>query len=102
MTFILMPRNYDSTEAMAYCPTSLSSFLFKTIKKLVDRHIRECLLKEHPVHQNQFAYQTGKSVEITLHNVETHNESALKRKQTQGPVLTKRRRRHLTEPHLKP
>jgi hypothetical protein len=100
VAFILKPRNSDCIEAMTYCPTSMSSFLFKTMKKLVDRNIRDSVLQELPLHKNQFAYQIGKSVEITLHNVKTHNESAIKRKQTQGPALTKRR--HLTEPHLKP
>jgi hypothetical protein len=63
------PGKLDYTEATAYHPISLSSFLLKTMEKLVDRHIRDGALKEYPLHRNQHAYQTGKSTETTLHNV---------------------------------
>jgi hypothetical protein len=44
--FIPKPKKSDYAEAKAYCPISLSSFLLKTMKKLVDRHIRDGILKE--------------------------------------------------------
>jgi hypothetical protein len=50
------------------------------IEKLVDIHIRDGVLKEHPLHQNQYAYQSGKSTEVALHNVVTRTESAIKYK----------------------
>jgi hypothetical protein len=53
VTFIPKPEKLDYTEAKAYCPTSLSSFLLKTMEKLVDRHIMGSALREYPLHRNQ-------------------------------------------------
>jgi hypothetical protein len=69
VTFIPKPRKPDYTEAKPYRAISLSSFLFKTMEKLVGRHIRDGALKKYPLHRNQHAYQTGRSTETTLHNV---------------------------------
>jgi hypothetical protein len=66
--------NLDYTEAKAYRPISLSSFLLKTMEKLVDRHIRDDVLRIHPLHLNQHAYQKGKSTETALYNVVTRIE----------------------------
>jgi hypothetical protein len=66
VTFIPKPGKLNYTEAKAYCPISLSYFLLKMMEKLVDRHIRDNALKEYPLHQNQHAYQTGKSTETAL------------------------------------
>jgi hypothetical protein len=71
VTFIQKPGKLDYTEAKAYRPISLSSFLLKTMEKLVDRHIRDGVLRIYPLHRNQHAYQTGKSTETSLHNVIT-------------------------------
>jgi hypothetical protein len=32
----------------------------------IERYIRGNVLQDHPLHQNQYAYQTGKSTETTL------------------------------------
>jgi hypothetical protein len=80
VTFILKPGKFDYIEAKAYCPISLSSFLLKTIEKLVDRHIRDGALRIHPLHRNQHAYQIGKSTETVLHNVVTRVQYAIEHK----------------------
>jgi hypothetical protein len=54
----------------------------KTMKKLVERHIRDGALKKDPLHRNQHAYQIGKSIEIAFHNVATCTESATEYKGT--------------------
>jgi hypothetical protein len=77
VTFILKPGKLDYTKAKAYCPISPSFFLLKMMEKLVDRHIRDGVLKEYPLHRNQHAYQTGKSTEAALHNVVIHTEKAI-------------------------
>jgi hypothetical protein len=77
VTFIPKPGKLDYTEAKAYLPIGLSSFLLKTMEKLVDRHIRDDALKECPLYRNQHAHQIGKSTETTLHNVVTHIENAI-------------------------
>jgi hypothetical protein len=48
VTFIPKPRKLDYTEAKAYRPIGLSSFLLKTMEKLVDRHIKELSLAPKP------------------------------------------------------
>jgi hypothetical protein len=56
VTFISKPGKLDYTEAKAYHPISLSSFLLKIMEKLVDRHIRDSALKNYPLHRNKHAY----------------------------------------------
>jgi hypothetical protein len=68
------------TEAKAYRLISLSSYLLKTMEKLVDRHIRDGVLTIHPLHRNQHAYQKGKSTETALHNVAARIENAIEHK----------------------
>jgi hypothetical protein len=80
MCFDSKPGKLDYTEAKAYRPISLPSFLLKTMEKLVDRHIRDGALKIYPLHRNQHAYQIGKSSETALHNVVTRRENAIEHK----------------------
>jgi hypothetical protein len=75
VTFIPKPDKFDYTEANAYHPISLLSFLLKMMERLVDRHITNSALKKYPLHQNQHAYQISKSTESALHNVVTCTES---------------------------
>jgi hypothetical protein len=98
VTFIPKPRKLDYNEAKAYRPINLSSFLFKTMEKLVDRHIRDDALKKYPLHQNQHAYQICKSTKTALHSVVTHVESATEYKDIAlGAFLDIE---FLIEPHL--
>jgi hypothetical protein len=80
VTFIPKPGKLNYTKAKAYCPISLSSLLLKMIEKLVNRHIRDGVLKKYPLHRNQHAYQIGKSTETALHNVVTRIENAIEHK----------------------
>jgi hypothetical protein len=80
VTFIPKSGKFNYTEAKAYRPISLSSFLLKTMEKLVDRNIRESALGIHPLHRNQHADQIGKSTETALHNVVTRIEYAIEHK----------------------
>ena len=43
-------------------PISLTSFLLKTMDRLVDRFLRDEILASMPLRPNQHAYQAGKSV----------------------------------------
>jgi hypothetical protein len=76
VTFILKHGKIHYTEAKAYRPIILSSFLLKTMEKLVDKHIRDGASRIHPLHRNQHAYKIGKSTESALHNVVTRTENA--------------------------
>jgi hypothetical protein len=61
VTFIPKPEKSDYAEVKVYRPLSLSSFVLKTMEKLVHIHIREGVLKEHPLNRNQHVYPAGKS-----------------------------------------
>jgi predicted ABC-type ATPase len=58
-------------------PISLTSFLLKTMERLVDRFLRDEILALWPLHPNQHAYQAGKSVETALHQLVIRVEKAL-------------------------
>jgi hypothetical protein len=60
-----------------YRPVSLTSFLLKTMERLVDRYLRDKVLAFMPLHPNQHAYQAGKSVETALHQLVVRVEKAL-------------------------
>jgi hypothetical protein len=80
VTFIPNTGKLDYTEAKAYRLISLSSFLLKTMEKLVDRNIRDGVLTIHPIHSKQHAYQEHKSTEAALHNVVACIENAIEQK----------------------
>ena len=81
VVFIPKPGRPSYAQAKAYRPISLSSFMLKTLERLVDRHIRDNVLMEHPLNKYQFAYQTGKSTEAALHQVVSTIEKALETKE---------------------
>ena len=81
VVFIPKVGREDYSVAKAFRPISLSSFLLKTVERLVDRRLRERILRDYPLHPNQHAYQPGKSTETALHCLIGRIERALDRKQ---------------------
>jgi hypothetical protein len=84
------------------------------MEKLVDRHVREGVLSEHPLHLNQRDYPAGKTTETALHNV-TRIGSAAECKEialgtflavegdfdiTSSDVTTQAAERHVIEPTI--
>jgi len=63
-------------------PISLTSFLLKTMDRLVDRFLRDEILASMPLHPNRHAYQAGKSVETVLHQLVVRVEKALDQQET--------------------
>ena len=55
----------------------ITSFLLKTMERLVDRFLRDEVLALQPLHPNQHTYQAGKSVETALHQLVVWVEKAL-------------------------
>ena len=47
-------------------PLNLTSFVLKTVERLVDRYIRDNILKEKPLHRDQHAYMAGCSTKTDL------------------------------------
>ena len=54
MLLIPKPRK-PLSQAKSLRPFSLISFILKTREKLLDRHVKDGVLVERPLHQNQFA-----------------------------------------------
>ena len=77
VTFVPKPGKIDYTNAKAFRPISLTSFLLKGMEKLVDRHLRDGPLTEIPIHPRQHAFQAGKSTESALHHLVGRLERAL-------------------------
>jgi ribonuclease HI len=64
--FIPKAGRRPSEDPKSYRPISLSSVMLKIMEKILDRHIRENILKANPLSRHQYAYQTGKSTEAAL------------------------------------
>jgi hypothetical protein len=67
VVFIPKPGRNTYSGPKDYRPISLTSFLLKTMERLVDRHLRNVMLVLPLLHPNQHAYQAGKSTETALH-----------------------------------
>ncbi|XP_011313427.1 uncharacterized protein [Fopius arisanus] len=81
VVFIPKPGKCTYDNAKAYRPISLSSFLLKTLERLVDRHIKEGVLTMNPISPSQHAYQAGRSTETALHSLVAKIERARERKE---------------------
>nr|XP_034177372.1 uncharacterized protein LOC117602918 [Osmia lignaria] len=77
VVFIPKPGKDNYDLAKSYRPISLTSFLLKTLERLVDRYIRDEVLASKPLHPSQHAYQNGKSTATALHNLVGSIEGAL-------------------------
>jgi hypothetical protein len=72
-------------------PISLTSFLLKTMERLVDRFLMDETLALKPLHPNQHAYQAGKSAEMALQQLMVWVEKALDQRETAlGAFLDRR------------
>jgi hypothetical protein len=77
VVFIPKPGRNSYCGPKDFRPISLTSFLLKTLQRLVDRYLRDEVLAFKPLHPNQHAYQAGKSVETALHQLVVRVEKAL-------------------------
>jgi hypothetical protein len=66
---------------------NLTSFLLKTMERLVDRFLRDQDLALVPLHPNQHAYQAGNSLETALKQLVIWVEKALDQQETLGVFL---------------
>ena len=69
------------SQAKSLRPISLMSNILKTLEKLLVRHIRDGVLVERPLHQNQFAYW-AMSTETALFQVVHRLEKSMNHKET--------------------
>jgi hypothetical protein len=80
MVFIPKPGK-TPTQAKSFHPNSLMSFILKILEKIIDRYIRDGVLVEKPLHQNQYAYRAGMATEIPLFQVVKRLEKSLEHKE---------------------
>ena len=80
MVFIPKPGK-PLTQAKSLRPISLTSFILKTLEKFLDRHTWGGVLVENPLHQNQFAYRGGMSMETALFQVVQRLEKCLEHRE---------------------
>ncbi|OXA41948.1 Retrovirus-related Pol polyprotein from type-1 retrotransposable element R1 [Folsomia candida] len=78
VVFIPKPGKDSYERASSWRPISLTSFILKTLEKLIDDHIRSSALVERLKRGHQFAYMSGLSTEDALHNVVAGIERSLK------------------------
>jgi hypothetical protein len=67
--FIPKPERSSYELAKSFRPISLTSFLLKTMERLVDLHIKEGPLKDYPLNPMQQAYLKAKSTETAPHDL---------------------------------
>lgn len=79
--FIPKAGKKDYALAKSFRPISLSSFLLKTLEKVLDKYIRDNCLLCKPIHNNQHAYRMGRSTETALLEVVDRVEKALEDKE---------------------
>lgn len=67
--FIPKPGKMSYSEMKSFRPISLRSFSLKTLEKLVDEYLKKGPLKSRPLHKEQHANFTSRSVETTFLSV---------------------------------
>jgi hypothetical protein len=82
VVFIPKPGRISYCGPRDFKPISLTSFLLKTMERLVDRFLSDETLALLPLHPNQYAYQSEKSVEKALHQLVVRVEKALDQQET--------------------
>ncbi len=78
VTFIPKPGKPSHCVAKDFRPISLTSFVHKTLERLIDVYIREEILIRFPLHVNQHAYQAGKSTDSALHSLVSSVEESFR------------------------
>ena len=82
VVFIPEPGINSYCGSRDFRPIILTSFLLKTMERLVDRFVRDETLALKPLYPNQHAYQAGKSVKKALHQLLVRIEKALDQQET--------------------
>nr|CAH7756691.1 unnamed protein product [Callosobruchus chinensis] len=81
VVFIPKPGKKDYTAAKSFRPISLTSFLMKTLERMVNRYLEEKVLSRYPLNGNQHAYRKGKSTDTALHALVEKVEKSINRRE---------------------
>ena len=85
--FIPKPGRSSYCEPRDFRPIRLTSFLLKTMERLVDKFLRDEIMVLQPLHPNQHANQAGKCVETARHQFVVRVDKALDQQFTLGVFL---------------
>ena len=77
--FIPKMGKTDYSQPRSFRPITLSSFVMKTMERVVLWHLNDTTLKENPLSKNQHAFRRGHSTESALSNMVEQIEHALAR-----------------------
>lgn len=81
VVFIPKAGKDDYTLPKSFRPISLTSFLLKTLERLIERHIKDFISENCPISDSQHAFQEGKSTETALHSLINDIEYTLSHKE---------------------
>ena len=81
VVFIPKHGHNNYTEAKAYRPISLASFLLKSLERLIERYICKRVLLDTPLHRNHHAYQSLKTCKTALHSLVSRLEDSMEWKE---------------------
>lgn len=81
VTFIPKPGRHDYTQPSAFRPISLSSFLLKTLERVVEWGVRDTLRGHNELHDGQHGFRSGRSTESALHRLVSFLEGNMQNKE---------------------
>ena len=81
VVFIPKVGKDDYTLPKSFRPISLTSFLLKTLERLIERYVKDFISTNCPISASQHAFQAGKSTETALHTLITDIEYTLLHKE---------------------
>ena len=76
--FIPKPGKDDYAAPRAWRPITLSSFVIKTMERVILWHVNDTALRINPLSRNQHAFRKGRSTESALSNMVEFIEEAIK------------------------
>ena len=80
--FIPKPGKKDYMDPKSYRPISLSSFVLKSLERIVHWHLLDTNLTRTPFNDNLYSYREGMSTETALHRLISRIEKALGDRET--------------------
>jgi hypothetical protein len=78
VVFLPKPGKSNYESASSWRPISLTSFLLKTLERLIDWYLRSVDLVQRLKNNRQFAYIAGLSTDAAIHQIVARAEGALK------------------------
>lgn len=75
--FIPKPGKPDYTNPSSFRPISLSSFMLKSLERVVEWEVRNALQGQQALHDGQHAFRPGRSTDSALHRLVSYLENTI-------------------------